>query len=43
VQFTQAHLQNPQLSANVGLMKALGGGWNVARLAASNRIETKEN
>ncbi|MFL1493935.1 hypothetical protein [Pseudomonas antarctica] len=31
-------LQTRQLSANVGLIKALGGGWNVAPLAASNPI-----
>ena len=36
------HLQTQPLSANVGLIKALGGGWNVAQLAASNPIETKE-
>jgi outer membrane protein TolC len=36
------HLQTRQLSATVGLIKALGGGWNVAQLTASNPIETKE-
>lgn len=35
-------LQTQQLSANVGLIKALGGGWNVAQLATSNSTETKE-
>ncbi|MCF5239704.1 RND transporter, partial [Pseudomonas sp. PA-5-4G] len=35
-------LQTQQLSANVGLIKALGGGWNVAQLAASNSTQIKE-
>lgn len=35
-------LQTEQLSANVGLVKALGGGWNVAQLAASTPTDTKE-
>ncbi|MGK9527544.1 hypothetical protein O6482_25760, partial [Salmonella enterica subsp. enterica] len=41
--FTSVPLQNPPLNANVGLTHALGGGSSVARLAASNRTETKEN
>ncbi|WP_446435828.1 hypothetical protein [Pseudomonas sp. 1152_12] len=31
-------LQTRQLSANVTLIKVLGGGWDVAPLAASNPI-----
>ncbi|MGY2290974.1 efflux transporter outer membrane subunit [Pseudomonas sp. SDO528_S397] len=30
-------LQTQQLSANVGLIKALGGGWNVAQLTSASR------
>ncbi|KAF1011465.1 MAG: Multidrug/solvent efflux pump outer membrane protein MepC [Pseudomonas fluorescens] len=30
-------LQTQQLSTNVGLIKALGGGWNLAQLASTSR------
>jgi len=33
-------LQTQQLSANVGLIKALGGGWNVAQLTGVNQAST---
>ncbi len=35
-QRTVLDLQTQQLSANVGLIKALGGGWNIAQLAQKN-------
>ncbi|MGH8357601.1 MAG: efflux transporter outer membrane subunit, partial [Pseudomonas sp.] len=35
-QRTVLDLQTQQLSANVGLIKALGGGWNMAQLTQKN-------